>query len=225
MLARAVTRRGHAAFPRALAVLPSRLCSTTTEPPHPVAPRDRPRVERLFTPQWMPSVGHKYMAPSKWLGAYYTLREDNEVARRKRDRLCDKKSNVRGRYIMRTLDEMQIKQIQAAEPWRDWHFKQGHYIEVEHRASLSDPIHRVAGLVIGRHNQGMATSFRLLCDVEGVSVEYKFKLYSPLLLSITVRNRLDKRPKKRGNLFYMRDRGATISLPSNKHFEKGNRKR
>ena len=156
--------------------------------------------------------------PDKWLGAYYTLREGDEVAARKREKLCSKATPRRSRFIVGTLDAMERKRRLEKEPWRRGFFKAGDYVEVEHRASLSDPVERVTGLVISKQKRtSLASSFDLLCDVDGTPMEYKFPLFSPLLLSVEVRGQVKKAsgsPKPKGvKLFYFRDRVRDLSIP------------
>lgn len=184
------------------------LCTNTSPP------RSPPPLARLYAPQWHPSAPHAYAVPSKWLGAYYTLREGDEVTERKRERLCGKRDATRGRFIVSTLDKAEIERIQAEAPWRVWSFKTGDFLEVEHRASRSDNVQTCVGLVIARHKRGLGSSFNLLCNVDGVPLEYKFKLYSPLLLSLKVRGALEKKPRMKPHIYYMRDRVRKLSMPS-----------
>jgi len=180
---------------------------------HRAPPQPPPPNQRAAAPQWQPGGAHEYAVPTPWLGAYYTLREGDETAIKKRERLCGRRSPSRGRFIVNTLDRTEVARIEAEEPWRKGLFKTADFVEVEHRASLSDPVERVVGLVIGRSRKGLGSSFNLLCELDGVAVEYKFMLYSPLLLSLDVRGKLDKQPKTR-KIYYMRDRLKDVSIPA-----------
>lgn len=178
--------------------------SAPAEPP--------PPLERLAPPQWVPSYHHQYAVPSPWLGAYYSLRKDNEAAQRKVERLCGRRAPSRGIFIVQTLERQQMRRIMDKEPWRRGQFRGGDFLEVEHRPSMSEPPERIVGLVLAKHKKGLATSFYLLCHIDGVPVEYKFKLFSPLLLSVEVRGKFKK--QNRTKIYYMRDRLKEISFPS-----------
>ncbi|AQK51100.1 Ribosomal protein L19 family protein [Zea mays] len=59
------------------------------------------------------------------------------------------------------------------------------------------------GIVIGRRNAGINTTFRLRRLVAGVGVESVFPLYSPNIKEIKV---LDRKKVRRAKLYYLRDR-------------------
>lgn len=131
---------------------------------------------------------------------------------RNRAKLRGRRAPTRGRFIVSALEEADVAARVSAEPWRAGHFQTGDIVEVEHRASLSDPPERAVGMVLGRHRRGVAASFRLLCKPDDMPLEYQFMLHSPLLLSITVRSEPRKRPRTR-KIYYMRERVKQISLP------------
>ena len=53
-----------------------------------------------------------------WLGAYYSLRRDDPVARRNQERLKGRKAITRGRFIVDQLEQRQVDRLTEAEPWR-----------------------------------------------------------------------------------------------------------
>ena len=213
-----------ASFSNALQAAAIRRLSTTTEPPTTgEAPATVEQLtskqRRLNSPQWIPGGSHKYAVPSSWLGAYYTLREGDPIAEKNRNNLKGKREPTRGRFIVQTLDQMEMQQRLAKEPWRKGEFRTGDYLEVEHRASLSDPVERTVGLVLARKRQGLASSVNLLCQIDGLAVEYRFMLFSPLLLSLEVRGGLPKRPRK-SKIYNYRERLNDFTLPKPRRVER-----
>ena len=61
------------------------------------------------------------------------------------------------------------------------------------------------GVVIGRRNRGLNSSFIVRKISSGEGVERTFQLYSPLIASIEVKRRGDVR---RAKLYYLRDRSG-----------------
>ena len=61
------------------------------------------------------------------------------------------------------------------------------------------------GVVIGRRNRGMGSSFIVRKVSSGEGVERTFQLYSPLIASIEVKRRGDVR---RAKLYYLRQRSG-----------------
>lgn len=64
------------------------------------------------------------------------------------------------------------------------------------------------GIVIGRQNAGIHTTFRIRRVIAGVGVEMVFPLYSPNIKEIKV---VDKRKVRRAKLYYLRDKIARLS--------------
>ena len=62
------------------------------------------------------------------------------------------------------------------------------------------------GVVIGRRNRGLNSSFIVRKISSGEGVERTFQLYSPLIASIEVKRRGDVR---RAKLYYLRQRSGT----------------
>ena len=142
------------------------------------------------------AIDNPYQRDLPWLGAYFTLREDDPAAVANREKRKSRKGNTRGRFIVATLEKGEIAKLKAERPFLNTDFQQGDILEVEHRPSLSDPPERAVGLCIARHSRGLGTSFRLLCKPDDLPVEYQFMLYSPLLLGITLRTRPAKRSQR-----------------------------
>lgn len=61
------------------------------------------------------------------------------------------------------------------------------------------------GVVIGKRNRGLNSSFKVRKVSSGEGVERTFQLYSPLIASIEVKRRGDVR---RAKLYYLRDRSG-----------------
>lgn len=64
------------------------------------------------------------------------------------------------------------------------------------------------GIVIGRQNSGIHTTFRIRRIIAGVGVEMVFPLYSPNIKEIKV---LNHRKVRRAKLYYLRDKLAKLS--------------
>jgi len=171
------------------------------------------RRGRLAQRQWRwGDGGSPYAVPMPWLGAYYSLRADDPAAVRKRDKLAGRKSPSRGRFIVDTLNKQEVARLQASEPWRKGEFKTGDYLEVRHRPSMSEPVEQYVGLVLGRHNKGLGSSFRLLTKPDGLPVEYQFFLHSPLLAGINVVGRTHKKVRS-NKIYHMRDKVNEVVIP------------
>ncbi|KAH7300201.1 hypothetical protein KP509_24G049700 [Ceratopteris richardii] len=64
------------------------------------------------------------------------------------------------------------------------------------------------GIVIGRQNAGIHTTFRIRRVIAGVGVEMVFPLYSPNIKEIKV---VSHRKVRRAKLYYLRDKIARLS--------------
>ena len=164
------------------------------------------------------AAAHPYRVPQPWLGAYYTLREDDPRAIANREKLKGRRAPSRCRFIMGALEKLQTTAAIEAEPWRGHvrtgkSFRVGETLEVTHRPSPSEAEERVVGMCIARHNRGLGSSFRLLCKVDTVAVEYQFMLFSPLLTDISVVAKGKKVVRRRSKLYFLRDRVSSLSFP------------
>lgn len=77
------------------------------------------------------------------------------------------------------------------------------------------------GIVIGRRNRGLGSSFTVLKQSGTVKVERTFPLYSKLVDSISVKRRGDVRKAK---IYYMRQRTGKAARIKEKHTNKQDRK-
>ena len=169
---------------------------------------------RRGVPQWTsPPPQHELWKPQPFLGAYYTLRPDDEAAMRNREKLKQKRESKRGRFIVDVLERTEREIIEAKDPWRNPAlYRPGDIIQVEHCSSVGETADVVVGMMIGMHRRSLGTGFRLLCKVDETPVEYHFQLYSPLLLSMLVRQPSAWRDRKK-KLFRLRDEVAKLKLP------------
>ena len=178
-----------------------------------MASSSRPNAKHRVFPQWTPGAPqHELWQPNSWLGAYFKLREGDSVALRNRERLRGKKSPSRGRFIMSSLERMERDKLEAQDSWRKATWRPGDYLEVEHCAKADDVPDRVVGILLGMHRRGLGSSFRLLCYVDKVAVEYQFQLYSPLVKNVVVRQASEWRDGKR-KLFRLRDQVHKLNFP------------
>ena len=164
------------------------------------------------------AAAHPYRVPQPWLGAYYTLREDDPRAMANREKLRGRRAPARCRFIMGAIEKQQTSAAIEAEPWRGHartgkSFRVGETLEVTHRPSPQEAEERVVGMCIARHNRGLGSSFRLLCKVDNVAVEYQFMLFSPLLTDISVVAKAKKVVRRRSKLYFLRDRVSSLSFP------------
>ena len=194
----------------------------------------RPLSARPLTPltrclSSAPLQVHPYQAPQSWLGAYYTLRQDGplrcERAIANREKLKGKNAPARGRYIVSALEKLQVDEIIKKEPWRGpakWKagIKSGETLEVWYKPAVDQPEERIVGYCIARHNNGLGSSFRVLCKIDNCPIEYQFQLFSPLLLNVTTRAPRRKTQRSRENfgrirskLYFLRDEVDKLKLP------------
>lgn len=105
----------------------------------------------------------------------------------------------------------QIETAQMGKPVPD--FRPGDTVVVQVRIKEGDRerLQAFEGIVIGRRNRGLNSSFTVRKISHGVGVERTFQTYSPALDSIELKRRGDVRQAK---LYYLRDlagRAARIS--------------
>ena len=174
----------------------------------------RARVAARQAEQWVsPPPRHELWRPAPFLGAYYTLREGEPAAMRNRAKLKQKKEPTRGRFIVDVLDRLERERLEAKEPWRRGKFNPGDVLQVEHVANAGDAAgDMVVGVMLGMHRRGLGSGFRLLCKVDDTPVEYHFQLYSPLVRSITLRQKSTWRDMRR-KLYALRETALKLNLP------------
>ncbi|HEX7034395.1 MAG TPA: 50S ribosomal protein L19 [Pseudomonadales bacterium] len=78
-------------------------------------------------------------------------------------------------------------------------------VQVKVREGNRERLQAFEGVVIGRRNRGLNSSFTVRKISHGVGVERTFQLHSPLIADIQVKRRGDVRQAK---LYYLRDRSG-----------------
>lgn len=78
-------------------------------------------------------------------------------------------------------------------------------VQVKVREGNRERLQAYEGVVIGRRNRGLNSSFTVRKISHGVGVERTFQLHSPLIASIDVKRRGDVRQAK---LYYLRERSG-----------------
>lgn len=78
-------------------------------------------------------------------------------------------------------------------------------VQVKVREGNRERLQAYEGVVIGRRNRGLNSSFTVRKISHGVGVERSFQLHSPLIASVSVKRRGDVRKAK---LYYLRDRSG-----------------
>lgn len=78
-------------------------------------------------------------------------------------------------------------------------------VQVKVREGNRERLQAYEGVVIGRRNRGLNSSFTVRKISHGVGVERSFQLHSPLIATISVKRRGDVRKAK---LYYLRERSG-----------------
>ncbi len=78
-------------------------------------------------------------------------------------------------------------------------------VQVKVREGNRERLQAYEGVVIGRRNRGLNSSFTVRKISHGVGVERTFQLHSPLIATIEVKRRGDVRQAK---LYYLRERSG-----------------
>ncbi|MDE1460475.1 50S ribosomal protein L19 [Spartinivicinus poritis] len=78
-------------------------------------------------------------------------------------------------------------------------------VQVKVKEGNRERLQAFEGVVIGKRNRGLNSSFTVRKISNGVGVERAFQTYSPLVDSITVKRRGDVRKAK---LYYLRERSG-----------------
>ena len=126
-----------------------------------------------------------------------------------------KKATKRAKHLLVELEREHVAQLDAQAERKKWpSFKPGDAIEVQYKTALSKTRHqKMRGIVLGRKNRGIGSSFVLHNIVAGEAFEVKFPLYSPLIEKITMVkpafiHKGNKRVR-RAKLNYLRDEIAS----------------
>jgi large subunit ribosomal protein L19 len=78
-------------------------------------------------------------------------------------------------------------------------------VQVKVKEGTRERLQAFEGVVIGRRNRGLNSSFTVRKISHGVGVERSFQLHSPIIASVEVKRRGDVRKAK---LYYLRDRSG-----------------
>ena len=97
----------------------------------------------------------------------------------------------------------QIENAQLTEVNQDFAPGDTVSVQIVVRDGAKERLQAFEGVVIGKRNRGLNSSFTVRKISHGVGVERTFQTHSPLLNSITVKRRGDVRKAK---LYYLRER-------------------
>jgi large subunit ribosomal protein L19 len=78
-------------------------------------------------------------------------------------------------------------------------------VQVKVKEGTRERLQAFEGVVIGRRNRGLNSSFTVRKISHGVGVERSFQLHSPIIASVEVKRRGDVRKAK---LYYLRERSG-----------------
>ncbi|KAL5211344.1 hypothetical protein ABZP36_022191 [Zizania latifolia] len=117
-------------------------------------------------------------------------------------RIKFKRPDKTARHIMNILNKEEVDKVRAEREIPD--VQPGCIVQM--RLQVPENKRRestLKGIVLGRRNAGINTTFRLRRLVAGVGVESVFPLYSPNIKEIKI---LDRKKVRRAKLYYLRDR-------------------
>jgi len=117
-------------------------------------------------------------------------------------RIKFKRLDKTARHIMNILNKEAVEKVRSEREIPD--VQPGCIIQM--RLQVPENKRRestLKGIVIGRRNAGINTTFRLRRLVAGIGVESVFPLYSPNIKEIKI---LDRKKVRRAKLYYLRDR-------------------
>ena len=101
------------------------------------------------------------------------------------------------------IDELEKEQINREIP----HFSPGDtvVVQVKVKEGSRERLQAFEGVVLGKRNRGLNSSFTVRKISSGIGVERTIQVYSPLIDSITVKR---KGAVRRAKLYYLRDRSG-----------------
>ncbi len=101
------------------------------------------------------------------------------------------------------INELEKEQINREIP----HFSPGDtvVVQVKVKEGSRERLQAFEGVVLGKRNRGLNSSFTVRKISSGIGVERTFQVYSPLIDSITVKR---KGAVRRAKLYYLRDRSG-----------------
>ncbi|EES14403.1 hypothetical protein BDA96_07G013400 [Sorghum bicolor] len=117
-------------------------------------------------------------------------------------RIKFKRPDKTARHIMNILNKEAVDKVRSEREIPD--VQPGCMIQM--RLQVPENKRReltLKGIVLGRRNAGINTTFRLRRLVSGIGVESVFPLYSPNIKEIKI---LDRKKVRRAKLYYLRDR-------------------
>ncbi len=101
------------------------------------------------------------------------------------------------------IEELEKEQITREIP----HFSPGDtvVVQVKVKEGSRERLQAFEGVVLGKKNRGLNSSFTVRKISSGIGVERTFQLYSPLVDSVMVKR---KGAVRRAKLYYLRDRSG-----------------
>merc|ERR1712100_608266 len=108
------------------------------------------------------------------------------------------------------LNEIRAEQIAEAK-LKFPPFKAGDAVEIKYMQNkTTKKVQLIRGVVLGRSNKGLGSSFKVRNVIGGIPVEFQYALYSPLLKGIRVLQEdfihKGKKRTRRAKVCYLRDR-------------------
>ena len=107
--------------------------------------------------------------------------------------------------VIQQLDQEEIARVTANKVIPEFRPGDTVVVNVNVVEGTRKRVQAYEGVVIGRRNRGLNTSFVVRKISSGEGVERTFQLYSPAIASIEVKRRGDVR---RAKLYYLRDRSG-----------------
>ena len=103
----------------------------------------------------------------------------------------------------KVIEELETAQLKADIP--DFGAGDTVVVQVKVREGNRERLQAFEGVVIGKRNRGLNSSFTVRKISHGVGVERSFQTHSPMIASISVKRRGDVRKAK---LYYLRERSG-----------------
>lgn len=118
----------------------------------------------------------------------------------------------RAAHLLQQLNEEKVNEYCDKFP----NFRAGDAIEVKIMQNLtSKSIQTVKGVVLGRRNRGLSSTFTLRNHIAGVGFERTIQLYSPMVQSIEVLQEAyihkGRKRVRRSKLYYLRDKPSKLT--------------
>ena len=107
--------------------------------------------------------------------------------------------------LIEQLEQEEMARVSGGKSIPDFSAGDTVVVQVKVTEGTRERLQAFEGVVIGRRNRGLNSSFVVRKISSGVGVERTFQLHSPLLTSIELKRRGDVR---RAKLYYLRDRSG-----------------